>query len=397
MRAHTAGNALALALFAGALSTTTSACDEVPEPDESKLPAWDDGFDTQDTDVETPTGETDEPVPTEPPDTEFNLEIPESITWSANLRRWDPSTGEVFAEPCAIDLENVTPGAAVEEDCILDFNEGDLYWQGFSIKNHIPAGFCDYLFTQPYMYQAFEIGFGPTQISYTLTADGMIIDEVGTLNGEPQCEFDYSKGGIGPNCCVGQYELTVTDEISGEEEVTPGIWGGTTTFGNCYDGGAYLDVNASRTLEGLPMSPTYYIDREQADIVSTFGSMRTATDANLDDYDTSIALASYIDLADHGGSLPRGLDPLRSNEPFGAFIQPTYDFVCTDNAYEKLGILHLTVREWNTEADFNADGDPNGQEGVNEPQDPFIGFDDLFDWRNFGQAGLDNDYIGYAD
>lgn len=374
-------------------------CEELPDRNPDDLPDWSDGMANVATGGDTDTDTTVTPGGTQPdpPDTEFNLQIAPSTTWPFMMRRWDPVTGQTFPdEACGVDLTDAVAGDAKEVDCIAEFNEGDLDWHGFSALTHIPAGICDYLFTDSYRYQTFNIGYGKSDIHYTVDASGSITDEEGTFQGVPVCEYDYSVDGFGPNCCFGSYTLTVHDQATNTDLVSQGIWGGTLGLGRCYDGAAYLDTSAGRTPDGFPLPISYFIDKEAADITTTYNEMLTTSDDLLDGYQTNIGLANYVDVADHGGVLPKSLDP-EGDLPFSAFIKPTYDFVCTDDAYEKLGIIHLTVREWNSEDEFAIDGNSNAHEGEQEPQDPFQEWDDLWDWRNYGLEGLDQAYVGWSD
>ena len=402
-----------------AIATTLTACaDPLPQADSDKLPDWNEGMQNVVTEPDTDTDtdeDTDVPDNPEPLDSEFNLSVPKSITWGNMLRRWDPVTGETFpTEACDIDLTGVVPGDPKVENCILEFNEGDLNWQGFSLDTHVPAGFCDYLFTQPYVYQTYRIGPGPEFASYTQQADGTTTDEVNTQDGFANCAYDYPNVRPDFSCCYGEYTLTITDAESGEITTEIGIWGGQSQLGSCFDGAAYLDAKAGRTVDGFPMSPTYFVDRYALDIQSVFNPMLTAADALGDPYSTSVGLASYVALADHDGVLPTSLSAIELRPPeaeedafpdpdpiAAAFVNPTYNFVCTDNAYDILGVIYLTVREWNTESEFFIDGNWDARELESEvvPLDPFGQFDDLDDWRNFGLGAevLDKTFIRSAD
>jgi hypothetical protein len=61
----------------------------------------------------------------------------------------------------------------------------------------------------------------------------------------------------------------------------------------------------------------------------------------------------------------------------GEFATPLYEIECTDDAKEEISLIQITVREWNEEAQFDVDRDPDttGTEpGWNTP------IDDIPDW-----------------
>lgn len=364
-----------------------AACEGLPDQNVSDLPDWSDGFENPPSDSGT-TGGTTGTNPA-PPDTEFNVSVPNTVHWPSMLRRWDPETGQVFPdEPCAIDLSNVSAGASATENCIFEQNEGDLYLQNMQLATHVPKDFCDYLFLYSYTYQTRDIGYGPTEVSYTETVDGGYINEVNSVEGAPYCP--YAPEGA-PNCCLGSYTLTVTG-ADGSLTTTEGRWGGEDHIGQCYDGASYLYEAGDFAPNDLPIIPFFYIDQAEFDTVLAWSSPSNHQDRTLDGYGTNLGLANYVDLADHDGQLPISLRP----DILGV-VHPNYQLVCSDNALEKYGIINITVREWNALDELLQDGDPNSNEGYQETSDPLQDWDDLADWRNFGLNGFNERYVGDLD
>jgi len=383
---------------------TAVACTELPERDPNALPNWDDyqeNVPTGETGLDTGAGNV---PPPEPPDTQFNLNSPDDVSWPVMLRRWDPLTGTVFPdEPCAIDLTNVPAGEAVTEDCILEMNEANLFFQGARINTHVPEDYCDYLFAIQYRYQAFPVGDGPTEVRYDFDpvlgtfvdydTDGDGVPE--SEDGVPVCQYNLLGVG-GPNCCTGYYTLSARDLSTGEVEETLGFWGGEATIGYCFDGAGYLLDGASFAENHLPRDPFFYLDRAALDHAFTYRGPAEAADQLQDGYATNIALANYVNVADHNGQLPVSLQDVDGT----GLVRTTTDFICTNDALEKYGVIRLTIREWNEESQFGADGNPDSREGEFENIPPFQPYDDVLDWRALDllSGGLfQTFYVGFAD
>ena len=62
----------------------------------------------------------------------------------------------------------------------------------------------------------------------------------------------------------------------------------------------------------------------------------------------------------------------------GEMAVPMYWFECLDDASELIARIELFVREWNEEAEFDIDGDPNTTGWETEWEDEPI--DDVGDW-----------------
>jgi hypothetical protein len=370
-----------------------AACESPPGQNPDKLPGWTEGFENTVDGGTTTAGTTGggtttgQPLPS---DTEFNITVPPNVSWPWRLRRWTPGTDEVFPnDSCGLDLSTVVAGIDVAtKHCIVEQNEGDIHLEpGLELFIHVPPDTCDYVFTRLYTYQAFEVGYGTNSLSYDVDDDGNISNENGTFQGNPQCQYDYVAG---PNCCLGSYTLTVTNIDSDEVIVTDGAWGGEDQIGKCYDGGRYLYDGAVLAPNDIPYNPYWYLDGLPLDQLITFKDINLDEDPNDDGYGSNVGLANYYNPADHvaEGGMPQSLEP-----DILELVEPYYTFLCTDHALEKVGILYITMRDWNTEAEFAIDGDHNAQEDEFEEQDPFKPFNDVWDWRDFRDWGL----IGFAD
>jgi hypothetical protein len=381
--------ALSLLLAAGCVS-------ESPH-DTADLPPWSDHFPNAVT--------TDTTGTTKPDETELNLSVPDDVTWPWKMRRWDSVTGTVYSEPCDIDLKGVQAASPVIEDCLLDQNEGDLFYSGMNIFLHVPPNYCDYLFVGLYSYQAYAVGTGPAAVEFTVHADGSIDDFdtdgdgiADSSGGVPTCAYNYGY----PNCCIGNYTQTIHDEVSGKDLVSSETWGGFDDLGDCFDGGAYLYKGAQFATNGLPYAPYFYLDQNGLDEEFQFYAPAGTEHPLGDLYSTNVPLSNFHMLSDSNGVLPASLDG--SNLPGGvlnqsetdSYVQPTYDFICADNAKEYLGIIHLSVREWNLESEFEKkqpDGDPDAGTGEFSPDPPFEPLDDKIDWKEWPPET----YIGGSD
>ena len=389
-------------LFVLGLFAAFAACTSTPpKEDPADLPDWQAGFENDATGTTTGVPPTTT-IPPQPLDTEFNVTVPVFVTSPHMFRQWDPVSGDVFAEDaCGIDLENVIPGQPVTQHCILEVNEGDLFLQpGVNLKVHVPVDTCDYMFADLYRYQAYEVAYGPTTASYTIDQFGTVSDRVNVdVFGVPQCQYDLTP--FGPNCCIGTFTLSITEFETGLVTDHDLTWGGEDMLGHCYDGAAYLYDAVSYKDNCLPDLPYWYTDRTAYDVTLAFTNMNLKEDCNSDSYRETVGLANYVDPADHVDGLPLSLQP-----DLYDVVNPYYTFVCTDHALERIGVIKVTVREWNTEEEFNIEmatpgtGNHDARESERELVEPgaegeiWQYYDDLLDWRNFTDLpGL----IGNAD
>jgi hypothetical protein len=319
-----ASGSVALAAFAWACESTGP---------RDALPDWSEGYDQGDTDVEP--GDTDGSTPIDG----FALGAPNDLPLDPRLY----ALGTI--DPCTVTLDG-TPEGYDDLECLYDIAELDLYGFGLQFDLNVPEGACDYLAYNHYMYEVWEVGYGPAEVSYTIDEDGNIIDGENSQNGDPVCEFNYSlQNPEFPNCCLGTYTETVTvidEDGSTADTVTPNqSWEGLPS--SCYGGAAFIDPEATFTIDGWPTGKLVPLDKAGYQKRFVFPYL-SAT------FYTNVPLANYYDPDDHDGSMPAGLA--------ADWAQPEYTFVCLDHAYEVLGKLTLVVREWNEEEEFYASGDP---------------------------------------
>jgi hypothetical protein len=248
----------------------------------------------------------------------------------------------------------------VDIECTIDINELDLYGHGLDWDLQVPANACDYLIYWHYQYEAWEVGVGPTEVSYEILGNGAIINEVNSINGDPYCIYDHTwRNPDAPDCCLGSYTKTVTDPL-GVTVVSNEFWAGKPS--DCYGGAAYIDPEVTNGPDGFPLAKIVYLNRAAYSKSFHFDPLS-------DEFYSNIPLANYYSPQDHDGDRPAGLN--------GLWAEPRYTFLCTDRAYEVLSEIRLTVREFNEVTQYDADGNPNTV-GV----EPVTGhpIDDLNDW-----------------
>lgn len=330
------------------------------EADRPELEDWSDGYESDCCpQVEGDGGGTGDGGTVIPFGDTFGLFALEDFGYNSRLSR----TGATGTE-CEI-TPGESPSGYVQMDCTMDVPELDLFGAGLYFDFTVPAGACDHLVYMHYMYEAWEVGYGPSTVTLTVDEDGEIVSEENAIGGSPYCEYDYSfyGGEFAPNCCLGSYDIYTNDLASGETSLTGGgYWGGNAP--DCYAGAAFEDPEAAFTADGWPT----------AKIINLWGdaySKRFAFDLLGDSYTTNVNYANYFDRADHDGSVPVGFTGDRAVE--------TYEFLCYDVAEELLGRLDMTVREWNEEVEWENDGDPD-----TEGTEPVSGLplNDRQDWQN---------------
>lgn len=292
------------------------------------------------------------------PEHAFGIGIPESVDYPYRLR-----------ELGTIDSPCVAGGQYKPEvTCILEVNELDLWVLGFAYDVVTPKGLCDFVTNNSYIFKNRDWGEGPTEVTIIRdTSKGKgadagdfdpdtdvdagvdksyIVEETNARNGIPYCEFDYSPDG--PNCCFGRYSMTVTNRETNESVTTLHDWGGRIS--NCYDGGAFLREGVTLNKDGWPDDVYQYVERESSMLTVRYKGPSYPRHG----FPSTIYLANYYDPVDHDDDMPWALR--RS-----AGAQPTYMVECTDDADEMIARLHLIVREWNLEAEFDIDGTPDSE------------------------------------
>lgn len=316
------------------------------EPGAPELSDWDEGYEATDTVVDDPAL--------------FQLYAPTDLGYPMRLGQVDD-----MELGCSLEVEGTTEGYE-EVNCRIDQSELDLYGSGMAFELYIPTGTCEYVVYQHPQFETWEVGTGPTLVSYTFDAFGNFTDEVNSINGVPYCQYDYGwLNTDAPNCCTGDYQIqaSVVDPVTGVPDTTisPTLgWGGRES--DCYDGAAFADPEASYATNGFPL----------ATIVPLYGAefqKRFQWDALSTDYFSNMVLASYYDPNDHDGMAPEGL--------MADYSYTHHTIECYDHAEELLARITLDVREWNEESEYDAEGNPDttGTEPVTG-----LPIDDRDDW-----------------
>lgn len=319
-----------------------AACVEPGTPD---LSDWTEGYEADDVVVEDPA--------------RFQLNASDDLGYPMRL-----GTVDDMELNCGLEVEGTVEGYE-EVNCRIDQSELDLYGSGMSFDLYIPTGTCEYVVYQHPQFEVWEVGTGPTEVSFSFNSDGTFYDEVNSINGVPYCQYDYSWADqYAPNCCTGTYQITATVESedgSSLSSTSPALgWGGLES--DCYDGAAFWNPEASFAVNGFPL----------ATIVPLYGAeynKRFEWDALSTDYFSNMVLASYYDPNDHDGMAPEGL--------MADYSYTHHTFECYDHAEELLARITLDVREWNEQSEYTENGDPDttGTEPVTG-----LPIDDRDDW-----------------
>jgi hypothetical protein len=333
------------------------------EADREPLPDWREGYEEiipysgADGGVEPPEGF---------PEDSFGIAISEDITYPIRIRQLNTRN-----QACSV--KQGSPEAEIT--CVIEMDELDLYALGLKYDIVAPKGMCDFIFYSSYMFENFEIGEGPKNVSWTVDENGQITDEVNSVDGAPRCAFDYSwqysSAAAAPNCCIGSYNRKVNHIIPAKEEggepeekITESteMWNGNPA--ECYHGAAYIDKDVIFGADGWPMMKFIYIDRKALVKKVEYHGLSAHFWSN-------VPLASFYDPVDHENDMPVAFKGIDS--------RPFYNFECLDDAEEIIARIRLIVREWNEEAEFDADGDPDS-EGIEPGWETLL--NDITDWAD---------------
>lgn len=270
-----------------------------------------------------------------------------------------------WTSACAIETDGSLTDYQ-QQTCYIEVKELDLYASSFQYT--IAASGCEYVSWEHYMYEAWELGSGPAEVSYSIDEKGNITDEVNSLDGVPYCEYNYYYwDASSPNCCTGSYTLTINDEQSGKSSVFNNLSWGDRPW-ECYSGAAFIDPEAIFNDSGWPMVHIVRTNME-------YYSKPFAFEPLSEKFFTNLNLANHYDPEDHAEGAPPGHT--------GIYSQPTYVLQCLDHAREELARIDFIVREWNTEDEFALaeTGDPD-EEGAEPTSNSPL--NDLLDWSDVG-------------
>ncbi len=289
--------------------------------------------------------------------------------------------------------------------CIMDIMEGDLWFHEIVLEYNVPPEMCDYLgidvpwhFNQrvgngpPVVYECSDYVVGAddegnpeTETRYCLEGCNRSTRNVGegdeTITITTSCEgagpveeaadfcggLDQSENDLA-NCCFGDYILLGTDTS------TESSWGGQIS--ECIGGLGRIsweDYNA----DGLPIKLILNVedtginaDYEVPALIERFdGHRRGLTGMRSPTFIT----ANYwedVEEKDSSKSKPRFYDaPTAPQLPQPYLIPLPYEghpyltLSCMNKAYERKHRIHLLIREWNTQEEFNRFVDSEGSRG----------------------------------
>ncbi len=299
---------------------------------------------------------------------------------------------EDINEPCVID----TTEGFVEQRCRLEANELDLFFHGWGYNALVDAGTCTYLGVRNYVYMAWEIGNGPTEVSYTIDSDSGLclpgVNETAALDCVPTCAFDYSQqNNLFPNCCYGEFNLTV-NYTDGTPAATTGpyYWGGGP-IGECFGGAAFASNVTALDANGFPFRLIFDIDEgaNTATEVLFFGPIE-------EPFASNVTVANYVNPND---PTPLAFSTAYQSPLTGRVYSPNPFYIvdCLDDAEEVLGRITVEVEEWDTVAEFvqgeGSNPDIGQRPGIGEPQpleeNGLSPINDFYDWRDFNIDQID--------
>ncbi len=310
----------------------------------------------------------------------FTIKVGSEVTYPAFIHQ----EGEAWNTGCTVTEADLGTSAA-DISCILQAQEGDLYFGGSALHYNVPTDMCSYLYFSPYWYYQYPYGYGDNAFTVTENAAGALTlsNNNGTVTldatGSPTCIYDHSAE-EGPNCCLGKYTLTTIPwdadaGAAGSPEQSTGDWGGT--IGDCISGSAKDTQDKSD--EGLPLSDIFLVEGVGINEVYTIASpLKKEKLSNL--YLANADLTSTIE-----------------NSMFGSRY---YEFACLDRSFEVKARIRVQIQEWNTASEFakQTTGNPNAGEptGIEDPPFEDQPLNDRWDWNRFYTA-LGNDTTPYPE
>lgn len=343
-----------------------------------------------------------------------------------------------FGSDCFIDLDEP---ANTDMNCIVDVMEGSLYIHPIEMQYNAPPGLCDLVVVRPSWMWNQSVGVGPSRVALLeseLVADEPILGDCRALNENetdggspailgdtnmvtcsahpetsnpaqitaPTCVYDKSSGGVLNNCCFGSYDLEIWEDSDNNgvadtlKSRTEDIgWGGSVS--SCItpyinDGWDQFDP------QGFPVSRIQAVPRDPAsdnpvglndsvNLTSNGSSHKVFGFSTWANFYTS-AGAPHTHEGYYSATVstqPYAVEPIDdlTGSPVASGRSP-WVFECRDNAYELKHRISVSIREWNTLADFfiyqtsqgvTYDPDVTGIEGTNCDYDGIFGNQDCND------------------
>ena len=303
--------------------------------------------------------------------------------------------------------------------CMMDVMEGDLWFHEIVLKYNVPTGMCDYLdFYVPWHFNQ-KTGYGPSPVYQCNTpsckgaGENSSLEtetiyclerctEYGTGDGktpwpwsregcemQEETKYSHCAGGAShredpqrfcedldkseselANCCLGNYTLFDPDEESSEAR-----WGGNlrdcigglgrTSWENFNHDGFPIILTTSTFKNGH--SDTYNIPA----LINEYDGMRTTVGLETSgptfitaNYWTGVEDKDFTSNSPKFYRAPRKGTQMESHlETFTTSGYPYLTWTCMDKAREIKHRIHLVIREWNTQEEYNSYKETSGSRG----------------------------------
>lgn len=342
--------------------------------------------------------------------------------------------------------------------CILDINEGDLYFHRLKFRANTPAYMCKYVSVANYFFNNYEIGYVDyrrIEITKTVVASNItgcdcdLLDENGNSlwtgtcaayndlvsnnslinnNGElkvdtatcgaPTCLYDYSQTDSSlPNCCLGGIDVkvdTVTDGVPAAGQWASVDYNASSDLAGCFGGPARHSSWPKVLPWNIPSDIIYdaYLSGINVDLEVT-PNIKTPGDGDKNVYAANYYTGAPASLAslpaipeavsraggDRNGTVIGGYNA--NGTTYGVAGNDAYEWRCLDEAHEVKNRIRLYVREWNTYAEWKDFKEKSGTSG--DPSYPGLGRANRGNESSGCESGYTinhgycNDYLGWDD
>lgn len=320
--------------------------------------------------------------------TEFKVTVKTDPNYTSAISKWTNASlvGGVDG------TTSCTATAGQDLLCVVDMNELDLYFRGYTLIDTEPNTLCAYRRFMPYVYAVAPFGVEPSAVTYTLDANsGIVANSTGQggtnadiyyrINGtwrthtqlygvaatkdtDVQCTFNYSAGSRsitnGKNCCYGPYSRIVKNS-TGVIATSAGDWGGKR--GNCMEGPGMDYKGGLFFTDGLPDLVITNIDSSVTGGLSTSltipGPITLTSKGQRQIYGVN-----YYKLASHGSDVPASTRFVRSYlDPRDIDSTAYFTYDCLDAAEDVVARIRVLVRRWSTKSEFAKFIDSKGLSG----------------------------------
>ncbi|MCK6596914.1 MAG: hypothetical protein L6Q37_01005 [Bdellovibrionaceae bacterium] len=303
-------------------------------------------------------------------------------------------------------------------ECVADINELDLYYHGVKLQYNVPSEMCDYVQMGTYWYHNYEIGYGPSSVVINVSKDtnGNILSTSCTMDGvagcnnteafydsandKLSCVYDHSDG-EGPNCCLGSYTKQIVTTVTGGSATSSFVktsWGGSAK--ECI-GGAGKTNWEHYSKDFFPISYVAYTKGEGKnkvyEVTAPIKTSNVGTNFPVANYFTSGSHTHTGYVSTRSSVYPFFIDPIddRGGTVFSSYQigSPYYYWKCLDKDHEIKYQIRVSIREWNTYAEFLKYGTSSGASG-----DPdVVGAEGSCDYSSANSSYSCNDYRDLDD